>query len=108
MLGWRRKTRPAGAARLACDSSPVEPLEPRRLLSATGQSWAAANGTVEPQIDVLDPAAFAPAAIGGVQGFTPRQIRQAYGFDDATFSSGTIAGDGRGQTIAVIDAFHDP
>jgi hypothetical protein len=42
--------------------------------------------------------------------FTPAQVRHAYGFDQVSFSSGgqTAAGDGRGQTIAIVDAFDDP
>lgn len=39
-------------------------------------------------------------------GFTPAQIRAAYGFDKIKF--GTIVGDGTGQTIAIVDAYHDP
>ena len=34
-------------------------------------------------------------------GFTPSQIRHAYGFDQLTL-------DGSGQTIAIVDAYHDP
>ncbi len=40
------------------------------------------------------------------QGFTPAQIRHAYGFDQIMF--GSTVGDGTGQTIAIIDAFNDP
>jgi len=40
--------------------------------------------------------------------FAPAQIRQAYGFDQVTFSSGTVAGDGAGQTIAIVDAYDHP
>src|SRR5262245_17968146 len=42
--------------------------------------------------------------------FTPAQIRHAYGFDQITFSANgaTIAGDGSGQTIAIVDAYDDP
>ena len=39
-------------------------------------------------------------------GFTPSQIQHAYGFDQIHF--GAIPGDGRGQTIAIIDAYYDP
>ncbi len=41
-------------------------------------------------------------------GFSPQQISQAYGFNQITFSNGTIKGDGSGQTIAIIDAFSQP
>jgi subtilase family serine protease len=38
--------------------------------------------------------------------FTPADIRHAYGFDNVRF--GSVAGDGTGQTIAIVEAFHDP
>jgi len=38
---------------------------------------------------------------GTVKGLTPAQVRNAYGFDQ-------IAGDGTGQTIAIVDAYDDP
>ena len=39
---------------------------------------------------------------------TPAQVRHAYGFDQVSFSGGTVAGDGTGQTIAIVDAYDDP
>lgn len=39
-------------------------------------------------------------------GYTPAQIRAAYGIDNVTF--GTINGDGAGQTIAIVNAYDDP
>ena len=39
-------------------------------------------------------------------GLTPDQVRTAYGFDDIDF--GGIAGDGSGQTIAIVNAHSDP
>jgi hypothetical protein len=43
-----------------------------------------------------------PLDVGGnpAAPFTPAQIRQAYGFN--------LVGDGTGQTIAIVDAYHDP
>jgi hypothetical protein len=41
-------------------------------------------------------------------GFTPQQLRQAYGFDQIWFNNGTIRGDGSGQTIAIVDAYDNP
>src|SRR5256885_16756089 len=38
--------------------------------------------------------------------FNPAQVRHAYGFDQITF--GSVAGDGTGQTIAIVDAYDDP
>ncbi|MFI5455035.1 MAG: hypothetical protein ACHRXM_06250 [Isosphaerales bacterium] len=39
-------------------------------------------------------------------GYTPAQIRAAYGINNIKFSS--IVGDGTGQTIAIVDAYDDP
>jgi hypothetical protein len=39
-------------------------------------------------------------------GYTPSEIRAAYGVNGITF--GSIAGDGTGQTIAIVDAFDNP
>ena len=43
-------------------------------------------------------------------GFSPAQIAMAYGLNSVSFSSGgkTVAANGSGQTIAIVDAFHDP
>jgi subtilase family serine protease len=43
-------------------------------------------------------------------GLSPAQVSQAYGFDQVSFASGstTVAGDGQGQTIAIVDAYGDP
>jgi hypothetical protein len=43
---------------------------------------------------------------GSPIGFTPQQIRTAYGISSITF--GTLPGDGSGQTIAIVDAYDDP
>jgi len=40
--------------------------------------------------------------------FTPAQIRHAYGFDQLSFANGRVQADGSGQTIAIVEAFHDP
>jgi hypothetical protein len=49
-----------------------------------------------------------PLSSSGPSGLSPGQIRHAYGFDTITFAGGSVAGDGSGQTIAIIDAFDDP
>jgi subtilase family serine protease len=45
-----------------------------------------------------------------LSGLTPEQVVHAYGLDAITFngSGQTVKGDGRGQTIAIVDAYHDP
>src|SRR5262245_13685841 len=43
--------------------------------------------------------------------FTPAQIKNAYGFDNVTLKArhgSTFAGDGSGQTIAIVDAYRNP
>src|SRR6478752_1448991 len=72
----------------------VEHLESRRLLSA---SYAATHRLHSDL--VLSPA----ATSSSVDGYTPSQIRKAYGFDQISFgNSGSVAADGRGQTIALV------
>ena len=44
----------------------------------------------------------------GPTGYTPAQVRQAYGINQITFNNGTVAGDGSGTTIAIVDAYDDP
>lgn len=38
----------------------------------------------------------------------PELIRHAYGLDRITFQNGAVAGDGRGQTIAIVTAYDQP
>jgi subtilase family serine protease len=79
------------------ESTYIEPLEHRLLLSASLKHEA----LVVPNSHVL------PAVVGTAPaGFTPAQIRRAYGFDNVTFGDGTIQGDGEGQTIAIVDAYN--
>ena len=87
-----------------------EALEERRLLSVSlqlPQGWHAnpvrfhANST--------------PSQFGTPQGLSPNQMRDAYGLGSYTggvLSNGLnfsgIPADGRGQTIAIVDAYDDP
>jgi protocatechuate 3,4-dioxygenase beta subunit len=41
-------------------------------------------------------------------GFFPNQVRHAYGVDLISLGVSGIAGDGTGQTIAIVDAYDDP
>jgi subtilase family serine protease len=45
-----------------------------------------------------------------LSGLTPTQVTKAYGLDSIYFSTptGQVKGDGTGQTIALIEAYHDP
>ena len=58
---------------------------------------------LRPALDQLDDRCLLSA-------FTPAELTQAYGLDAITFptSSGTVQGDGSGETIALIEAYHDP
>jgi subtilase family serine protease len=53
-------------------------------------------------VDVLSATSTSPS------GYSPAEIRAAYGIDAITFSDGTVTGDGAGETIAIIDAYSDP
>jgi len=79
----------------------VQGLECRTLFSA------AANIIISPNIALES--ASSPATVS-TTGYTPTQIRNAYGFSSVDFSSGssTVAGLGQGQTIAIVDAYNDP
>jgi subtilase family serine protease len=57
------------------------------------------RSTAQPVIEELEPRDL-PSI------FTPADIRHAYGFDNVRF--GSVAGNGAGQTIAIVEAFHDP
>jgi subtilase family serine protease len=74
-------------------------LERRDVPSAAGPGAVAAV-----------PAFLNPAASPGPAGFSPAQIRQAYGFNQVTFLTpgGPMTGDGRGERIAIVDAYSDP
>jgi hypothetical protein len=84
----------------------VEELEVRTLLSA---SMAVPAALIHP---ILHPAVSATTLTNPTQSpFTPSAIRAAYGFDQINFTDkngATIAGNGAGQTIAIVDAFTDP
>ncbi len=78
----------------------VEQLEPRCLLSADGVAF--------PNVIRSRPAD-APSA--SVVGFSPTQMRAAYGFDQVALTDlhgNSVAATGAGQTIAIIDAYSDP
>jgi hypothetical protein len=74
-----------------------EPLEARALLSGLPI-------TATP-IKIIPPSGIRPY-VSGPYGLSPSQIRGVYGFNTVSF--GSVAGDGSGQTIAIIDAFNEP
>lgn len=81
------------------NSNLMENLESRCLLSAA-----------LPTATVIEPASHGKVldVTATPQGYTPAQIRSAYGFDQLTWSNGTIKADGAGQTIAIVAAYNDP
>lgn len=77
----------------------IEPLESRLLLSA-------ANAVAQP-LSFVTPATLVP----GDFGYTPAQVRAAYGFDDIRFTDAlgnSVVGDGTGQRIAIVVAYDAP
>src|SRR6267154_2041866 len=81
----------------------VQRLESRVLLSAIGVN----------QVAVTDLQAFAgggqgatPQSSSGPSGYSPAQIKAAYGFNNISFNG--TPGDGRNTTIAIVDAYNDP
>jgi hypothetical protein len=89
-----------------------EPLETRQLLSAAAFQPATAVSAVPSP--ALTPTIVSPitplASGGGPAGFSPAQIQTAYGANQITFSTtnGNVAGNGSGQTIALIEEYYDP
>lgn len=92
----RRRAMPRGRRLLR-----VEALEGRALLSAVGFA-------VPSHLAHTDGHGAEPLGSSGPSGYTPAQVRQAYGFDKITFNNGAIPGDGSGTTIAIVDAYDDP
>ncbi len=87
-----RRRAPAGPA-----AGVVEALERRALLSAS-----AADAVVTPLLAIKPGATFGTT----IDGYTPAQIKKAYGIDQISFNG--VTGDGSGQTIAIVDAYNDP
>jgi len=67
---------------------------------------------IRPQLDSLDDrcllSGYSPIAPSG---YTPAEITAAYGLSALTFASpsgSTVKADGSGETIALVEAYHDP
>jgi hypothetical protein len=76
----------------------VEPLEDRLLL--TGLS------ALGPHLNVI---AVSPHQVNGPTGYTPAQMRHAYGFDQISgLPNNDYNNAGKGQTIAIVNFFNDP
>ncbi|MGD0042409.1 MAG: hypothetical protein ABSE84_18720, partial [Isosphaeraceae bacterium] len=79
-----------------------EALESRQLLSTTASSTLDLS-----QITAQQNLQIFPLVASGPTGYTPQQIQKAYGVNQITFSGGK-AGNGAGQTIAIVTAYSDP
>ena len=79
----------------------IETLETRTLMSTTPMST-----TMEPDAIYLRQSSSTGSST--ITGYTPAEISQAYGFSSVTLGSSTVAANGAGQTIAIIDAYNDP
>ncbi len=76
-------------------------LAPWSQVADTGPTAQPLSATEAPDATPL-----AGTAVPG--GLSPDAMRHAYGFDQIYFDGGSIVGDGSGQTIAIVDAFHTP
>ena len=76
-------------------------------LSATTDSSPAhgqqSAGPIEAHAPVANPFGSGTDQFPGPVGYTPQQLQQAYGVNLITYGPTHIAGDGTGQTIAIID-----
>ncbi len=101
LTAWRRGGAGSRSRRARRTHPGCEPMDDRLVLSA-GASASLAELTARPSLSVLSLTSTTPT------GYSPAQIRAAYGIDAIAFSNGTITGDGAGETIAIVDAYSDP
>lgn len=89
----RMRRRRSGDAPVAAVAIALESLETRVLLSSAS---VLSQIVAEPTLAVEK-----AATPTGATGYTPSQMLAAYGFN-------LTSGNGAGQTIAIVDAYHDP
>src|ERR1700722_10444860 len=65
---------------------------------------------LRPALDILDDRCLLSATVLPSGGFTPSQILTAYGLNSLTVTppAGMAQANGTGETIAIVDAYHDP
>jgi len=108
MFELRRKSRSLSGAKVSPRRSQMnhprlEELETRTLMSTTllgvGNGYSTHAATV-----------ISPVVTPGEFPLTPAEMRSAYGVNLIQFSSGgtNVAGNGAGQTIAIVDVYNDP
>ena len=83
-----------------------EPLESRVLLSAAALRPAPIHSVRAHHTYVIAHTTGQPLSTPSPVGITPSQMRHFYGIDQISFTG--TPGDGTGETIALVDAFHDP
>jgi subtilisin-like proprotein convertase family protein len=87
----------------------LEELEFRCLLSispATDPALAA-DPILQPSITLSHSGDMLPLVGSSTPyGLSPAQVREAYGLNNISFAYGQIQGDGSGQTVAIIVAYH--
>ena len=122
---WLRRSRSKIARRAHRRRLFVDQLEDRRLLAApaagppsvswppyqatTGGNTSAATTAAAPSADLNLIASSALFSATPGAGYTPAQIRQAYGFNLLSGLPGNNDNNaGKGETIAIVDAFADP
>ncbi len=116
-MAWRVSTGAGARSRPARRRPPplgVEALESRHPLSAASAiepTWLATPARQAATAAVSASATTAPEAnlpqgSAGPRGFTPAQVRRAYGLDTVSF--GAVPADGRGTTIAIVNAYDSP
>ncbi len=93
----------------------LESLERRELLTTATPFFLIAQPPNGAAPSPLEPPTTGTTPLAGIQphagsgpagGFAPSQISQAYGFNQISFNG--VAGNGSGQTIAIVDAYDDP
>ena len=95
----RRVSPSSRSTRQARRQPSLEGLETRELLT-----------TATPLFIVNQHGLAAPMGSPGPTGYTPSQIRQAYGFSQIAFTKNgsPVTANGQGRTIAIVDAYDDP
>jgi hypothetical protein len=101
-----------GVVSTSTDSPAVQSSSTAPQPSLSQQTTGPTSSTqifATPDVLLASADGLSPASGSGLPGgFSPQQIQQAYGFNQITFSNGTIKGDGSGQTIAIVDAYSQP
>jgi len=76
--------------------------------SPAGPGYDLVTGRGTPIVNFIVPGLVGGSNLPPNIGYYPSQIQHAYGFDKVTFQGGAVAGDGTGQTIAIVDPYDDP